>query len=101
MAEPFRPSRIVNSTRRWRALSFEARRRDGFHCQQCGARGRLEVHHLRPVRTHPELGFDLANLITLCASCHMAETRRELGLVPINQARQAWRGLIKQETPQC
>lgn len=29
-----------------------------------------EVHHLKPVRQHPELAFDLQNLQTLCIPCH-------------------------------
>ena len=42
---------------RWPALRLAAKRRDGWRCVQCGARGRLEVDHVKPVRAHPELAF--------------------------------------------
>jgi 5-methylcytosine-specific restriction endonuclease McrA len=90
-----RPSDAVTRTRRWRALRLEALRRDGFRCQDCGARGRLEVHHVRSVREAPELGFDLANLKSLCPSCHVRETRRELGQAPTTPQRAAWRAAVR------
>src|SRR3546814_3143682 len=39
---------------RWPPLRLKAKRRDGFKCTNCGARGRLEVHHKIPVRQAPE-----------------------------------------------
>jgi 5-methylcytosine-specific restriction endonuclease McrA len=42
--------------------------RDGWRCQNCGRTRELQVHHLR---FRSALGDDdLANLITLCFSCH-------------------------------
>lgn len=35
-------------------------------CQACGSRENLEVHHVRPVHTHPDLELSPDNLITLC-----------------------------------
>jgi 5-methylcytosine-specific restriction enzyme A len=99
--EPFRPSRAVNTTRRWRALAFLCKRRDGFKCVQCGAVTRLEADHIKPVRTHPELGFELTNLQTLCASCHSQKTRIELGHKPITFDRRYWQKFMKQELPSC
>jgi 5-methylcytosine-specific restriction endonuclease McrA len=29
-----------------------------------------QVHHIRPLATHPELAFDLGNLMSLCTRCH-------------------------------
>ncbi|MEL7488893.1 MAG: HNH endonuclease signature motif containing protein [Pseudomonadota bacterium] len=72
-----------------------ALRRDGFQCVQCGARGRLEVDHIKPVRTHPELSFDLDNLQTLCPSCHTRKTRIECGHPPPSPERVAWRNAVK------
>lgn len=46
-------------------------------CALCGGKDKLEVHHIRPFHTHPELELDLNNLITLCESksygvnCHL------------------------------
>src|SRR3546814_2930149 len=67
---------------RWPPLRLKAKRRDGFKCTNCGARGRLEVHHKIPVRQAPELAFELGNVTCLCPTCHTKETRRELGLEP-------------------
>src|SRR3546814_12492331 len=79
---------------RWPPLRLKAKRRDGFKCTNCGARGRLEVHHKIPVRQAPELAFELGNVTCLCPTCHTKETRRELGLEP-HTDRQAWRDLTR------
>lgn len=85
---------------RWQALRLDAKRRDDFKCTSCGARGRLEVHHIKSVRTHPELAFDLANLTCLCGQCHHKQTMAERGHEP-NPAREAWKTLLNERTPQC
>jgi 5-methylcytosine-specific restriction endonuclease McrA len=89
-----RYSAAVIRSRQWPALRLQAKRRDGWRCVLCGARGRLEVDHVQPVRTHPGLSLDLSNLQTLCASCHARKTRIECGLDPLNPARQRWRDLV-------
>lgn len=46
-------------------------------CQVCGGGSKLNVHHIRPFHTHPELELDPNNLITLCngssgtIACHI------------------------------
>ena len=90
-----RHSAAVLKSKRWPALLFAAKRRDGFKCKSCGARGRLEVDHIKPVRTHPELGFEFDNLQTLCVTCHSRKTRIECGLDPLHPERQAWRELVR------
>jgi 5-methylcytosine-specific restriction protein A len=93
-----RRSDAVIRSKRWQALRLAAKRRDGWACVTCGARGRLEVDHVKPVRTHPELAFELSNLQTLCPSCHTRKTRVEIGHDPISPARQKWRDLVRQLT---
>lgn len=43
-------------------------------CQACGTRENLNVHHILPFHTNPEMELDPNNLITLCESksfnCH-------------------------------
>ncbi len=90
-----RYSRAVLKTRRWQALRLKAKRRDGFQCVACGARGRLEVDHIKSVRTHPELAFDLNNLQTLCSSCHTRKTRIECGHTPPHPESVKWRDLLR------
>jgi len=91
-----RYSRHVLRSRRWPALRQQALRRDGFACVECGARGRLEVDHIKPVRTHPHLAWELDNLQTLCGPCHTRKTRIEIGLAPLNPRREAWQSLVRE-----
>ena len=90
-----RHSAAVLRSSRWPALRMQAKRRDGWRCVRCGATTGLEVDHIRPVRTHPELGFDLGNLQTLCGRCHGAKTRLECGHQPVSPERQQWRDLLR------
>lgn len=65
---------------RWRALRLVALRRDHYRCVICGtsvaAKGAARVDHILPVRTHPHLALDLANLRSLCTVCD-AQSHRE------------------------
>ena len=45
--------------------------RDGWRCQKCGTLENLQVHH--KIRRSQQGDDCLANLVTLCAYCHMAE----------------------------
>ena len=83
----------VYRSSRWASLRFLAKRRDGFKCVLCGAAGRLEIDHIKPIRAHPELAFDLGNLQCLCPSCHARKTRSE-GHAPPDPQRLAWRDLV-------
>lgn len=89
---------------RWPALRIAAKRRDGWKCVMCGARGRLEVDHVMAIRDHGA-AFDLANLQSLCGSCHARKTARETGIAPLTPERARWRDLLRtttpKETPSC
>lgn len=89
-----RHSKKVTRSQRWKAVRLEVLRRDGWKCVKCGANGRLEVDHIKPVRTNPELGFEKSNLQTLCGPCHSRKTRLEIGLGREDPAREAWKELI-------
>lgn len=39
-------------------------------CHSCGDETDLEVHHIKPVFTHPELCFDESNIEVICKACH-------------------------------
>ncbi|MDI9456823.1 MAG: HNH endonuclease [Bacillota bacterium] len=58
----------------WRKVRAVALARDHHLCQHCLKRGRLKtaelVHHIKPLETHPDLGFTLDNLLSLCNACH-------------------------------
>jgi 5-methylcytosine-specific restriction protein A len=85
----------IYKTARWKAVRKEAKDRDGWKCADCGARGRLEVHHIKPIRTHPELAYDLDNLKSLGPSCHHKITIVECGLAEISPERKEWRELLR------
>jgi 5-methylcytosine-specific restriction enzyme A len=85
-----RHSRQVTSTRRWQVLRHQILERDGWKCRSCGERRRLEIDHVRPVRTHPELSFEPRNLQALCGPCHSRKTRIECGFKEKSPERKAW-----------
>jgi 5-methylcytosine-specific restriction protein A len=43
-------------------------------CERCESEGRVsmaqDVHHIKPIRTAPDLRLDLSNLLSVCRSCH-------------------------------
>ena len=51
----------------WRLAVYE---RDNYTCQHCGAKGRIQAHHIKQWAHYPALRFDVGNGITLCHSCH-------------------------------
>ena len=96
MKEWKRHSQRVTRTRRWQSLRHAVLERDGWACVDCGSRRRLEVDHVQPVRTHPELSFDPANCATRCKPCHTRKTRIECGHPPPDENRQAWRQAVSE-----
>jgi 5-methylcytosine-specific restriction protein A len=84
----------VYYTSRWARLRWMALRRDGFACVQCGARADLECDHIISIRKAPERAYDLANLQTLCITCHTEKTNQEMGRRPI-AGRAEWNQLLK------
>jgi 5-methylcytosine-specific restriction protein A len=92
-----RADRAIYRDPRWKAVRYLAKKRDGWKCTECGERGRLEVHHIKRVKNHPELAYDLSNLKTLCGKCHARVTRIECGLaVELDPKRVAWRALVRE-----
>jgi 5-methylcytosine-specific restriction enzyme A len=91
MKDHFRHSKRVTSTRRWQSVRHAVLERDGWACVVCGDQRRLEVDHIKPVRTHPALAFNPANCQALCGPCHTRKTRIEIGIKPLSKPRQDWR----------
>jgi 5-methylcytosine-specific restriction endonuclease McrA len=89
-----RHSQKVTRTARWKVLRMAILERDGFRCTSCVCAGRLEVDHIKPVRTRPELSYTPGNLQTLCPACHTRKTRIECGHAPLPDDRQQWRGFV-------
>lgn len=53
-------------------IDYQRFRRNNIkkRCETCGAQRRLVLHHIIPVKQHPELLLDPANVKTLCKKCH-------------------------------
>lgn len=95
MVEYKRYSKRITSSRRWQVLRVQILERDGFACVDCGnTLARLEVDHIKPVRTHPELAYDPANLATRCSHCHTRKTRIECGHPAPSEDRLDWRDAV-------
>jgi len=41
-------------------------------CQICGSSLNLQVHHIKPIRTNPELVIDVLNCLVLCSGPNQA-----------------------------
>jgi 5-methylcytosine-specific restriction protein A len=39
-------------------------------CERCGAAWSRHVHHVKPLKPHPELRLDRRNLMAVCPPCH-------------------------------
>ena len=74
--------------REWVRLRRLVFARDGWRCMKCGQRGRLECHHVEPLWAGGS--NDLANLLTVCRSCHIREHAR-----PDRPGAKAWRRLVE------
>ena len=57
----------------WRKLSERFRKHNPL-CARCNVKGRVEpaqdVHHIKPISTHPHLRLEWDNLMSLCRQCH-------------------------------
>ena len=60
---------------RWERSRRAAFERGGYTCRRCGAGGPLEAHHVTPIGAGGAV-FDLANIESLCRTCHIAVHRR-------------------------
>ena len=74
--------------------------RDKYLCQECRKYGRITTedgesdkkkkilltHHIKSIEEHPELAFDVDNLVTVCWSCHNKEHPEKGG----NRGRGSW-----------
>lgn len=60
-----------------------ARERDGGHCRLCGDHRNLETHHVVPRSLVGKAARDtVANLLTVCQSCHREVTEHIVKLYP-------------------
>lgn len=46
----------------------------GHKCNNCGATGALDIDHIKPRGSNPQLKMQLNNIQYLCRSCHIKKT---------------------------
>jgi hypothetical protein len=63
-------ARLSPEATAWRVSVFV---RDRYRCQECGATGALQAHHIVSWAEAPERRYDLDNGVTLCVDCHAAK----------------------------
>lgn len=59
----------------WRRLRMQVIKDRGARCECCGASPRdgktvINVDHIKPRKTHPQLAMDISNLQVLCSICN-------------------------------
>ncbi|EKS8373185.1 HNH endonuclease [Bacillus thuringiensis] len=69
----------------WRTLRLKVIQRAKYECEHCKQKGKvttrdtldkrgrkmkMDVNHIKPVKTHPHLALGLDNLEYLCVRCH-------------------------------
>lgn len=59
-------------SKKWKNLSKMILAKANYKCAVCGGLA-VEVHHIKEIRTNPELSLDPSNLIPLCTSCHNSQ----------------------------
>lgn len=62
--------RLFRKSRRYQQWRRAVLRRDQYICQVCGTEGVSIAHHIKAVKDHPSLRFELDNGIAICYSCH-------------------------------
>lgn len=72
--------RMSPDARAWRKAVM---RRDKGHCRLCHATDRLEAHHIKPFRSHPNERWKVENGLTLCVTCHRQLTNCEMDYADI------------------
>jgi len=78
----------------WRTVRMHVLKRDGAKCACCGATAAngvvMNVDHIKPRRTHPELALTESNLQVLCEACNHGKG---------NWDSTDWRGAVATHAP--
>ena len=69
-----RIGKTIYAGKRWRAVRKAVLDRDGWKCRRCGGRGRMEVHHQKPLAEGGD-PFALDGLESICRGCHIGLMR--------------------------
>lgn len=61
----------IRRSKEGKAFKLAVKLRDSYKCVLCGSNERLQVDHIKPFSTNPELRFAIDNGRTLCEPCHL------------------------------
>ena len=64
-------------TQEWRAVRYAVLKKSKGKCELCGAEDKLQVDHIKPRSTHPELALSLNNLQVLCEDCNLGKGAKD------------------------
>lgn len=68
----------IRGTIEWKEWRVSVFQRDEYTCQECGIKGgKIEPHHIIPLRISFDKIFDVMNGITLCRPCHQKTIHKE------------------------
>lgn len=82
--------RFQNS-KAWNELRTFVFERDDYTCLKCGVKGgvKLNAHHIKSYKDHPDLRLEKDNLITVCEPCHNkihgSGTRQGIGVTKLKR----------------
>lgn len=62
-------SKTFYNSKVWKMLSAKKLQDDKYKCQVCGAIA-TEVHHIVPIKRDWTKRIEIANLMSVCTSCH-------------------------------
>ncbi len=62
---------LFTRRREYKIFRLAVLERDGKMCVECKATDKLQVDHILPFSTHPELRMAMDNCRTLCVPCHI------------------------------
>ena len=90
-------------SRKWRETRQRVLERDNYECQECKKQGivktidhtkhkSLDVDHIKELDSHPNLAYDMDNLVTLCVSCHNKKHNRYQKGKPFPKKKTKWTG---------
>jgi 5-methylcytosine-specific restriction endonuclease McrA len=70
------PAKSSGYGHRWRTFRASLVRERGERCQDCGAVGPVEAHHVDRLGMTGPRAYDTTNILLLCHACHVRAGRR-------------------------
>lgn len=94
----------VRNSPRWKRLTIAIQARDPVCCDPLAKHSKVvtpttTTHHLKPIETHPDLAFDPANLVGLCAGCHSSVEILERRGIPTEELVRTALAACRQDQP--